>query len=89
MGDRGTRSLASFACILAAVGFVATGAAILLGQAWWRPVVVGTAVFSTALCLLFWDGRMQRLDNQGAIAVIINVAILVAVLILRWPHFGF
>jgi hypothetical protein len=32
---------------------------------------------------------MQKLDDQGAIGVLINVAILVAVLVLRWPDFGF
>jgi len=28
---------------------------------------------------------MQNLADQGAIAILINIAILVAVLILRWP----
>jgi hypothetical protein len=89
MGGDATRLMAGVCCILAAIGFVAGGAAILLGQSWWRPVVAGTSAFSTVLCVLFWDGKMQRLDNQGAIAVLINAAILVAVLILRWPQFGF
>jgi hypothetical protein len=89
LGNEATRLLASISCLLAAIGFVAGGTAILLGQAWWRPVVVAAAAFSTLLFLLFWDGRMQKLSNQGAIAVLINIAILVAVLILRWPDFGF
>jgi uncharacterized membrane protein YphA (DoxX/SURF4 family) len=89
LGDEATRLLASIACILAALGFVAGGAAILLGQAWWRPVVVGAAAFSTVVFLLFWNGKLQQLANQGAIAILINIAILVAVLILRWPDFGF
>jgi uncharacterized membrane protein len=74
---------------LAAIGFVAGGAGILVGQAWWRPVVVGAAAFSAMILILFWDGGLQKLDNQGAIAILINVAILVAVLILQWPDFGF
>ncbi len=89
MGAEPTRLVAEVCCILAAVGFVAGGAAILLGQSWWRPVVVGMAVFSTAICVIFWDGTMQRLANQGIIAILINLAILVAVLVLRWPHFEF
>jgi hypothetical protein len=89
LGDKATRLLASVSCLLAAVGFVAGGAAILLSQAWWRPAVVASAAFSTALCVLFWNGRMQKLDDQGAIAVLINLAILVAVLVLRWPVLGF
>jgi hypothetical protein len=89
LGDGATRSLAAFACVVAALGFAVGGAGILLGQAWWRPLVVGSAAFSTAIFVLFWDGKLQRLANQGAIAILINVAILVAVLLLQWPDFGF
>jgi hypothetical protein len=89
LGDETARWLASISCVLAAVGFVTGGAGILVGQAWWRPVVVGAAAFSAMILILFWDGGLQKLDNQGAIAILINVAILVAVLILQWPDFGF
>jgi hypothetical protein len=89
LGVGGTRSLASIACALAAVAFVAGGAGILVTQAWWRPVVVGAVAFSSILFVLFWDGKPHQLPDQGAIAILINIAILVAVLILRWPEFGF
>jgi hypothetical protein len=85
VGDEATRPLASIACILAAVGFVAGGAVILGRQAWWDPVVVGSAVFSSVVFVLFWDGKMQKLDDQGGIALLINAAILVTVLIVGWP----
>jgi hypothetical protein len=86
--DEATRLLASISCILAAIGFVAGGTGILVRQAWWRPVVVGSAAFSAVIFILFWDGEMQKLDNQGGIALLINIAILVSVLILRWPYLG-
>lgn len=89
LGDGATRWLAGISCVLAAVGFVAGGIGIFAGQAWWRPVVVGSAAFSAAIFVLFWDGKLQRLANKGAIAILINGAILVAVLILGWPDFGF
>jgi uncharacterized membrane protein YphA (DoxX/SURF4 family) len=89
LGDGTTRWLAGTACILAALGFVAGGIAILAGQSWWRPAVVGAAAFSAAIFVLFWDGGLQRLADQGAIAILINLAILLAVLVLRWPDFGF
>jgi hypothetical protein len=89
LGDEATRLLASISCILAAIGFVAGGTAILVRQAWWRPVVVGAAAFSAVIVILFWDGKMQKLDDQGGIGLLINIAILVAVLILRWPDFEF
>jgi hypothetical protein len=89
LGDEAARWLASIACVLAAVGFVVGGAAILMKQVWWRPVAVAAAAFSAIVFVLFWNGRMQKLSNQGLIAILINIAILVAVLILRWPDFGF
>lgn len=89
LGEAATRMLASIACVLAALGFVAGGAAIFLGQSWWRPVVVAAAAFSTVTFVLFWDGGLQKLADKGAIAILINAAILFAVLVLHWPDFGF
>jgi hypothetical protein len=89
LGVEATRWLAGIACIVASLGFVAGGIAIFVGQSWWRPVVVGAAAFSAAIFVLFWDGGLQRLDAKGAIAILINLAILVAVLLFRWPDFGF
>lgn len=89
VGNEATRVLASSACILAAIGFVAGGIGILVRQVWWQPVVVGSAVFSAVVYLLFWDGTLQKLDDKGGVGVLINIAILVALLILRWPDFEF
>ncbi len=83
LGNGATRLLASISCLLAAIGFVAGGIGILLRQAWWRPVVVVSAAFSAVIFILFWDGERQKLDNKGGIGLLINIAILVAVLILR------
>lgn len=87
-GDESTKSLASFSCVLAAIGFVAGGIGILVSQAWWHSVVVGAASFSAIIFILFWDGKSQNLDDKGGIGLLINVAILVAVLILQWPYLG-
>jgi len=81
LGDETIRILASIFMVLAAIGFVAGGAGILVRQAWWRPVVLGSATFSAVIVVLFWDGTMQKLNDQGAIALLINLAILVAVLV--------
>ncbi len=88
-GDEATRNLASISLILAATGFVAGGIGVFVSQSWWRPVVVGAAAFSSAVYILFWNGRMQNLDGQGAVGLLINMAILVTVLIVRWPLLGF
>jgi len=90
LGNAATRNLASICLILAAVGFVAGGAGIFLKQSWWRVAVVSAAAFSSVIIyLLFWDGGAQSLDNKGGVGILINLLILAALLIFRWPNFEF
>ena len=89
LGDEATRNLAGIALILAAMGLVVGGIGILVSQAWWRPAVVGAAALSSVVYVLFWNGRTQNLDGQGMVGLLIDIAILVAVLILQWPQLGF
>jgi len=89
LGDEAARNLASILLILSAIGLVVGGIGIFVGQAWWRPVVVGVAAYSSVVFILFWNGRMQNLDGQGWVGLLIDVAILFAVLVLRWPKVGF
>jgi hypothetical protein len=86
-GNRVTKRLASIACLLAAFAFIAGGVGIFAQQAWWRPVVAGAAAFSSLTFILLWDGKMRKMNNQGGIGLLINVAILVSALIFRWPDF--
>ena len=85
LGDAATRTLASIACVTAAIGFIAGGAGVLFSLTWWRTVIVAVAIFSTMAYILFWDGKLHRLPDQGAVAILINLAILAAVLVLQWP----
>jgi hypothetical protein len=85
LGDATTRSLASIACVIAATGFIAGGAGVLLSLTWWRPVIVAAAICSTVTYLLFWDGKLRQLPDQGVVALLINLGILIAVLVLHWP----
>ncbi len=85
VGDEATRNLASIALITAAVGLVASGIGILVDQIWWQPLVVGATAFSSVVYVFFWNGRTQNLDGQGVVGLFIDFAILVAVLILRFP----
>lgn len=88
LGDDRTRLIANVSCLLAATGFVAGGIGILVKQAWWHPVVIGSSVFSAVLILLFWDGIMQKLADKGGIGLLINLQILVALLVFQWPSLG-
>jgi len=89
LGDATTRNLASILLVLAAIGFVIGGVGIFAKQAWWRPAIIATAVFSSAIYLLFWDGGFQHLDNKGGVGILINLVILAALLVFRWPKFEF
>ena len=84
-GNKATRVLAIICLILAAIGFVVGGITLFTTQAWWRPVTVVAAAFSAAIFILFWDGHLQALANKGLFAILINAAILVALLVFRWP----
>ncbi len=85
LGDKKTRWLTNGACILAAIGFVVGGGALLAGQAWWQPIIVSGAIFSASLYVLLWDGSFQDLDDKGIFAILINLALLFVVLFLKWP----
>ena len=89
VGDDTTRMLASVLLVFAAIGFVIGGIGIFARQDWWRTVVVGTAAFSAILFILLWDGKMHGLDNSGGVGLLINFAILAALLFLKWPRFQF
>ena len=85
LGDETTRLLASILLALTALGFVAGGLGLFIRQDWWRVVTVGAAVASAVIYILFWDGRFQALDDKGGVGLLINFALLVVVLILKWP----
>ncbi|HLO13433.1 MAG TPA: hypothetical protein VK206_01295 [Anaerolineales bacterium] len=85
LSNEAARNLASISLLLAAIGLIVGGIGIFASQAWWRPVVIGAAAFSSIVYIVFWNGRMQNLDAQGAVGILIDLAILLAVLIFRWP----
>jgi hypothetical protein len=82
LGDAVTRSLASVLYAMATVGFVAGGIGMLMRQEWWRPVAVGSAAVSAAIVILFWDGGLDLIVQKGLIGLLIDAAILIALLVL-------
>jgi hypothetical protein len=82
LGDGATRWLAGISCVVAAAGFVAGGIGIMVMQAWWRPLIIGSALFSALLYILFWDGKIAKLADKGGIGLLINLAILGGVFLL-------
>ncbi len=89
LGDHMTRSLASVFFLVAMGLYVVSGAGILLGTSWWTALLVIAAMFSSAVVVLFWDGKMQQMPEKGFVGVLINIAILAAVFFLRDSLFTF
>ena len=81
-GDGTTRILANISLFLTAIGFAAGGLALLFKQAWFQPVVAGAAILSILTYILFWNGKMLNLDNQGGVGILIDMAILGSMFVL-------
>jgi len=86
VGDGTGRMLASVSLIAAAIGFIAAGIALLFKQPWHSSIAVGAAILSSLVYILFWNGKMQDLDGQGGVGILINVAILVSLFVLLKPY---
>ncbi len=85
LGDNAVRTIAGITLILAATGFILGGFALFTNQIWWKSLTVNSAVFSSVVLILFWDGGMDRLGDKGGIGILINLAILAVLLIFKWP----
>jgi len=67
--------------------FVIGGIGFLARLDWWRLLIGGAAAVSILATLLFWDGKMQQLDDKGFVGLLINLAILAALFVFHWPRF--
>ena len=85
LGVQMTRRLAGISCFLAAVCFVMAGIAVFLETSWWQAMVIGSATISAIIFVLFWDKRTEKLHDKGGIGILINLAILVALVVFDWP----
>lgn len=85
LGARTTRRVAGATYVVAAVGLTVGGTALLLRQEWWRPPTVAAAAFSAVVIILFWDGARRRLRDEGGIGLLLDLVLLVALLVVRWP----
>jgi hypothetical protein len=84
-GENSIRTLATGLLVLTALGLIAGGIGIAARQEWSRPLVAGVVAFSSLVFLLLWNGRLQGLDAQGGVGLLLSLLILIVILILRWP----
>jgi hypothetical protein len=85
LGEAGTRWLAGISLVLVAIGYAAGALGLFLRQDWWRPSAIGAAIFSMAVFALLWDGKLQEILDKGGVGVLISLAVLVVVLVFKWP----
>lgn len=78
-----TRTLATIFYAVATVALVASGVGLLTRSERSRPLLVGSAAFSGAVILIFWDGNTQMLVQKGLLGLLINLGILAAMLSTR------
>lgn len=76
-------NLASVLYLLVAAGFVAGGLGYVVESEWASNVLVGSAVVSTLVLIVMWDGRFDLLVEKGVLGVVINVVVLVWLLVLE------
>ena len=79
------RKVAGFLCILTTITFVTGGIALIAKQNWANTDIVVSSILSSCIFVIFWNGKMQHLDNQGGIGILINVFILIVILLIQWP----
>ena len=85
LGDETTRLLATVLLVLAALGLAASGLGLFFRADWWQTLAVASAVFSSVLYFIMWNGQFHRLPDQGGVGILLNVAVLVLILVFKWP----
>ena len=73
-------AVASVLYVLVTLLFVAGAVGFLRDAGWATQVLLGAAALSTFILLVMWDGRFDLLVEKGLVGVLINVAIVAAIL---------
>ena len=87
LGTETTRMLANIFLVIAALLFVGGGTGVLFNQEWWQLVVIVAAVFSTIVYILLWNGKFERMADNGWVGILINLVILAVLILFKWPDF--
>jgi len=69
---------------LATLAFVGGGVGVLARQGWGGAVALGAAALSSAIYILFWNGKWKSLSEQGIIAILINLAVAALIQVFGW-----
>lgn len=76
-------TLASALYVLVTLAFIFGSVGVFFRAEWIRPVLIGSAIFSSTVILLFWDGSGEMLVQKGVLGLAINLAILAILLVFQ------
>lgn len=76
LNEKVVRSAAGALFALAALAFVFSGIGFLANAGWARPLILLSAILSSLVILIFWDGSSKLLVQKGILGFLINVVIL-------------
>lgn len=85
LSTQGTRGAGPIIFTALTVVFVIAAAGLALRQRWATTWVAVAAVASCGALLAFWDGNLQSLTEKGVVGLIINIILLVALFVFRYP----
>lgn len=80
LGEGATRLIATVFYSFATLAFVVSGVGVLTQADWLEPLLLGSAVFSGLVILVFWDGSMELIVQKGLLGLLINIGVLVYIL---------
>lgn len=81
LGVEPLRQLAVVLLGLATLVYAAGGFGLIFRQDWWRPAAIGAAAFSSLIYIMFWDGRFLQLAEKGGVGILINLAVVTAIMV--------
>lgn len=70
--EKSNRWLAGGLGFIIMLGFMVSAIGLFLNNPWWKPVVLVTSILSSLNFILFCDGRLKNIDDQGVYALLIN-----------------
>ena len=85
LGDTTTHLLAGILFSLAAIALVVSGVGIFARADWWSKILMGSALFSSVIIIMLWDGSMRLIMEKGLIGFLISLMIFLGLLLFKQP----
>ena len=85
LGDQATMALATIVFSAITLVFAVAGIALVAQQERFSTWAITGSILSIAAIIGFWDGKPDHPVEKGLLGIILDVAILVALLYFEWP----